>query len=197
MGGRPVNGIILKLMVLGSIRKQAEQTTRSKPVSSTLSCPLYQLLPSVLGLARVPVLASLRICKLNKLSFPSCFWSWCFVTAILTLSKTVDNCKHGRQIVHSWDTLQRGRWDNSRTEARYWLRSVLHTSPVCYTLLAYHTQKIQRPIFCHPPQLHNSEGKLSAYNLALPCFYFTNFTTVYLCLSCTSTDFALSPCGAQ
>jgi hypothetical protein len=33
-------------VVLGSIRKEAEQTMRSKPVSSTPPRPLHQLLPS-------------------------------------------------------------------------------------------------------------------------------------------------------
>ena len=36
-GGGTVGGVIPGLVVLGSIRKQAEQTTRSKPISSTLS----------------------------------------------------------------------------------------------------------------------------------------------------------------
>jgi hypothetical protein len=40
-----VGGAIPGLVVLGSIRKQAEQTRKSKPVSSTLPCPLHQLLP--------------------------------------------------------------------------------------------------------------------------------------------------------
>jgi hypothetical protein len=33
------------LVVLASVRKQVEQAMRSKPVSSTPSCPLHQLLP--------------------------------------------------------------------------------------------------------------------------------------------------------
>jgi hypothetical protein len=33
------------LVVLGSIRKQAEQTVESKPVGSTPPWPLHQLLP--------------------------------------------------------------------------------------------------------------------------------------------------------
>ena len=40
-----VGGAIPGLVVLGSIRKQAEQAMRSKPVSSTPPWPLLQLLP--------------------------------------------------------------------------------------------------------------------------------------------------------
>ena len=40
-----VGGAIAGLAVLGSIRKQAEQAMKSKPVSSTPSWPLHQLLP--------------------------------------------------------------------------------------------------------------------------------------------------------
>jgi hypothetical protein len=40
-----VGGAIPRLVVLGSIRKQAEQAVGSKPVSSTLPRPLHQLLP--------------------------------------------------------------------------------------------------------------------------------------------------------
>jgi hypothetical protein len=40
-----VGGAIPTLMILGSIRKQAEQAMGSKPVSSTLPWRLHQLLP--------------------------------------------------------------------------------------------------------------------------------------------------------
>jgi hypothetical protein len=44
-GERPrVGGAIPGLVVLGSIREQAEQARGSKPVSSIPSWPLYQLL---------------------------------------------------------------------------------------------------------------------------------------------------------
>jgi len=36
------------IVVLGAIRKQAEEAMRSKPVSSTLPWPLHQLLPPAL-----------------------------------------------------------------------------------------------------------------------------------------------------
>jgi hypothetical protein len=52
-GPRPlwVGGAILELVVLGSMRKQAEQAIRSKPVSSTPPRPLHQLLlPALLEL---------------------------------------------------------------------------------------------------------------------------------------------------
>jgi hypothetical protein len=41
-----VGGAIPGLVVLGSIRNQAEQSTRSKPVSSNPPCSLHQLLPA-------------------------------------------------------------------------------------------------------------------------------------------------------
>jgi hypothetical protein len=41
-----VGGAIPRLVVLGSIRKQAEQARGSKPVSNIPSWPLYQLLLS-------------------------------------------------------------------------------------------------------------------------------------------------------
>jgi len=39
-----MGGVILVLVVLGSIRKQAEQARRSKPVSNISPWPLHQLL---------------------------------------------------------------------------------------------------------------------------------------------------------
>ena len=44
VGGPLVGGAIPGLVVLGSIREQAEQAKGSKPVSNTPSWPLYQLL---------------------------------------------------------------------------------------------------------------------------------------------------------
>jgi hypothetical protein len=41
-----VSGAITGLVVLGSIRKQAEQGRGSNPVSSTRPWPLHQLLPT-------------------------------------------------------------------------------------------------------------------------------------------------------
>jgi hypothetical protein len=43
-GGSMVGGAIPGLVVLGSIRKQAEQTRGSKPVSNIPPWPLHQLL---------------------------------------------------------------------------------------------------------------------------------------------------------
>jgi hypothetical protein len=40
-----VGGVIPGLVVLGSIRKQAETARGSKPVNNTPSWPLHQLLP--------------------------------------------------------------------------------------------------------------------------------------------------------
>ena len=44
-----VDAVIPELMVLGSVRKQAEQAMRSKPVSNTPPWHLHQLLPPVLN----------------------------------------------------------------------------------------------------------------------------------------------------
>jgi hypothetical protein len=44
-GGPIVGGAILGLVILGSMRKQAEQARGNKPVSSTPPWPLHQLLP--------------------------------------------------------------------------------------------------------------------------------------------------------
>jgi hypothetical protein len=43
-GGPTVGGAIPGLMVLGSIRKQAEQARSSKPIRNTPPWPLHQLL---------------------------------------------------------------------------------------------------------------------------------------------------------
>jgi hypothetical protein len=43
-GGHIVGGTISRLVVLGSIRKQAEQARGSKPVSNIPPWPLHQLL---------------------------------------------------------------------------------------------------------------------------------------------------------
>jgi hypothetical protein len=43
-GGPLVGGAISRLVVLGSIREQAEQTRRSKPVKNIPPWPLHQLL---------------------------------------------------------------------------------------------------------------------------------------------------------
>jgi hypothetical protein len=44
-GGPLVGGIISGLVVLGSIRQQAEQASGSKPVSNIPLWPLHQFLP--------------------------------------------------------------------------------------------------------------------------------------------------------
>jgi hypothetical protein len=53
-----VGGAFPGLVVLGSIRKRAEQARGSKPVSSTSPWPLHQLLPPSSCPVRVPVLTS-------------------------------------------------------------------------------------------------------------------------------------------
>jgi hypothetical protein len=82
-------------VVLGAIRKQAEQAMKSKPVSGTPPWPLQQLPPLGLCLVRVPTLTFLSdgmwceaVNCTYTLSFPKCFFSWCFITATETLGKT-------------------------------------------------------------------------------------------------------------
>ena len=53
-----VGGVIPGLVVLSSIRKQAEQAMRSKPVSSTPPWSLLQVLP-LRFLPCIPILTSL------------------------------------------------------------------------------------------------------------------------------------------
>jgi hypothetical protein len=53
-----IGGAIPGLVVMGSIRKQAEQARRSKPVSSAPPWPLHQFLPPGSCSACVPVLTS-------------------------------------------------------------------------------------------------------------------------------------------
>jgi hypothetical protein len=53
-----VGGAIPGLVVMGSIREQAEQARGSEPVSSTPPWPLHQLLPSSSCPVWVPVLIS-------------------------------------------------------------------------------------------------------------------------------------------
>jgi hypothetical protein len=53
-----MGSIIPGLVVLGSIRKQAEQARGTKPLGSTLPWPLHQLLPSSSCSVLVPVLTS-------------------------------------------------------------------------------------------------------------------------------------------
>lgn len=55
-----VIGAIPQLIVLCSIRKQAQQAMRSKPASQTPQWPLYQLLTLGYCPGYVPVLASIH-----------------------------------------------------------------------------------------------------------------------------------------
>ena len=69
-----VGGAIPGLVVLSSVRKQAEQARGSKPVSRPPPWPLHQLLPPGSCPAWVPVLTSFRAmltCKFNKPFFPN------------------------------------------------------------------------------------------------------------------------------
>jgi hypothetical protein len=72
VGGTIVGGAILGLVVLGSIRKQAEQAWGSKPVSNTPSWPLPWPPASKFLPVCVPVLTFFgdEQCKLNKRFLP-------------------------------------------------------------------------------------------------------------------------------
>jgi hypothetical protein len=91
-----VGGAIPGLVVPGSVRKQAEQAMRSKPVSSTPPWPLHQLLPPDSYPAPVPVLASLNdeqcgggVSRINPFLPNVLFQSCCFTRAAGTLTKEV------------------------------------------------------------------------------------------------------------
>ena len=58
VGGHIVGGAISGLVVLGSIKKQAEQARESKPVRNIPPQPLHQLLPPSSCPVCVPVLTS-------------------------------------------------------------------------------------------------------------------------------------------
>jgi hypothetical protein len=81
-GERPlVGGTISGLVVLGSIREQAEQSRGSKPVRNIPPWPLHQLLlPDLLDFQSwlFLVITAVWKCKLNK-PFPPqlASWSWC------------------------------------------------------------------------------------------------------------------------
>ena len=70
MGEDPayVAGVISGLVVLGSVRKQAEQAMRSKPVSSTPPLPPHQLLPP--GSCLVEFLSSLLLVVIQEWNKP-------------------------------------------------------------------------------------------------------------------------------
>ena len=94
VGGPTVGGAIPGLLDLGSIRKQNEQTMRSKPVSSTpsmASTPLYHLLLPSSCPAWVPILTCFRVglwCEgisLINPFLPKLLWSWHFITGLVTV----------------------------------------------------------------------------------------------------------------
>jgi hypothetical protein len=83
-----VGEVIPRLLVLGSMRNQAEQARGSKPVGSIPPWPLHQLLPP--GSRPVPLVMDCywelgvkgTLCSLR------CFWSWCFISVLATLTRT-------------------------------------------------------------------------------------------------------------
>ena len=82
-------------MFLSSIRKQAEQAMGNKPDSSIPLLPLHQVLPPGSCPVCVPVLTFFNDeqCCGNisqiRIFLPKSLWSWCFITAGITLTKTV------------------------------------------------------------------------------------------------------------
>ena len=76
--GQPIVGGAI--LVLGSIRKQAEQAKRSKPVSSTPVWPLHHLLPPGSCTVWVPVLISFNeqrcgsVSQIKQFSLPFAFY---------------------------------------------------------------------------------------------------------------------------
>jgi hypothetical protein len=90
-GGSLVGGAIPGLVVLGSIRKQAEQARGSNPVSGTPPLPLYQLLLPSSCPVWVPVLSSFgdeQQWGSVSLFSPNCFLVMIFCAGIQTLTKT-------------------------------------------------------------------------------------------------------------
>jgi hypothetical protein len=98
---QPIVGeVIPGLVVLGSIRKQAEQAMKSKPVSSIPPWPLHRPLSpgSCTALYEfLPYLLSRMNCHMELwMKWPPPptqvgLWSWCFITAVITFIKTQDN----------------------------------------------------------------------------------------------------------
>jgi hypothetical protein len=81
-------------VILGSITKQDKQAMASKPVSSTHTRPLHQLLPPGSCPVWVPVLTSfsdeLWYGSVNQINpfFSKSLWSWYFIIATEILTKT-------------------------------------------------------------------------------------------------------------
>ena len=92
--GSIVDGAIPWLVVLGSMRKQAEQVRVSNSVGNTPSWPLHQLLPPESSPAWVSVLTSFNngrpggsVSQMKSFCL-MLLWSWCFITAVEILTKT-------------------------------------------------------------------------------------------------------------
>lgn len=80
-----MGGVIPGLVILGSIKKQAEQAMKSKPVNSTPPRSLHQSLPP--GSHQLEFMTWLPLgCKPNFL--PKLLLVMYFITAIVTLTKT-------------------------------------------------------------------------------------------------------------
>jgi hypothetical protein len=98
MGDSPTHGAISKLLVLGSLRKQADQAITSKTVSSTPPRALHHLLPLDSSPVWVPLpvssndgLWSRSVCQINPHLLWLAFWSCCSVAAIEDPMKTLIN----------------------------------------------------------------------------------------------------------
>jgi hypothetical protein len=86
-----VDGATPGLVVLGSIRKQAQQTTGSKPVSSIPSWPLHQLLPPVPALSSCHdfLWCEYGLSLVNPFFLPQVALVLVFIPALVMLTKTV------------------------------------------------------------------------------------------------------------
>lgn len=91
-----MSGAIPRLVVLSSIKEQAEQATGRKPVSHTPPWSLHQLLPPSSRPVWIPVSSSFdgqlqgrSIGLINP--FFKFLCSWCFIKAIVTLNKAMEN----------------------------------------------------------------------------------------------------------
>ena len=100
-----VGGAISGLVALGSIRKQAAQIMKSKPVSSTPLWPLHELLlPASCWSSHSDILRWWTVlwkCKQNRAFSPQLTsWPWCFIAAVGTQSRTYTlsfSCRRERE----------------------------------------------------------------------------------------------------
>jgi len=86
----------VSLMVLGSIRKQAEQAMRNRPVSSTPPWPLLQFLPPDSCLELLPWLPSVEECSLRVVTWNTFFPKMLLVAMCSTAKETKTDVHVGK-----------------------------------------------------------------------------------------------------